>query len=87
MRYVWRDGCFRDRDTNEPMELPERDVCAPLIVSDLPAYMSPLGTGVIDGRAARREDMKRGNCREVDPQEWTPNEKFREKAERANYRS
>jgi hypothetical protein len=42
------------------------------IWSDLKAYKSPLGTGVIEGRAARREDMKRGNCCEVDPSEYTP---------------
>ena len=40
------------------------------IMRDLPGYKSPLGTGWIEGRAARREDMKRGNCREVDPSEW-----------------
>lgn len=39
------------------------------VVSDLPAYKSPLGTGVIDGRSARREDLRRNNCREVDPSE------------------
>lgn len=41
----------------------------PYIMGDLPAYKSPLGTGVIEGRAARREDLKRGGCREVDPSE------------------
>jgi hypothetical protein len=41
------------------------------IWGDLPAYKSPLGTGVIEGRAARREDMRRGNCREIDPSEFT----------------
>ena len=44
----------------------------PAIWSDCPAYRSPLGTGVIDGRAARREDLKRGGCREVDPSEFRP---------------
>lgn len=39
------------------------------VMTDLPAYKSPLGTGVIEGRYARREDMKRGDCREVDPSE------------------
>ena len=39
------------------------------VIGDLPAYKSPLGTGVIEGRSARREDMKRGDCREVDPSE------------------
>lgn len=41
----------------------------PSIHRDLPAYRSPLGTGWIEGRAARREDMKRGGVREVDPSE------------------
>lgn len=67
-RYVWRDGQFIDKQTGEPMEVPER-VVAPRVISDTPAYMSPLGTGLIDGRAARREDLKRGDCREVDPSE------------------
>jgi hypothetical protein len=72
-RFVWRDGHFRDPRTNEPMDLPEGDcISAPQIISDLPAYMSPLGTGLIDGRRARREDLKRHNCREVDPGEWRP---------------
>lgn len=66
-RYIYRDGEWRDRDGN-PMPVPER-IVAPRIHSDLPAYMSPLGTGMIDGRRARREDLKRNNCREVDPSE------------------
>lgn len=40
------------------------------IMRDTPGYKSPLGTGWIEGRAARREDMKRGGCREVDPSEF-----------------
>ena len=39
----------------------------PMISSDLPAYRSPCGTGWIEGRAARREDLKRNNCIEVGP--------------------
>jgi hypothetical protein len=80
--YVWRDGAFVNKATGEPMETYGDAICAPLILSDTPAYMSPLGTGLIDGRAARREDLKRNNCREVDPAEWTPNEKYRERQER-----
>ena len=38
--------------------------------ADLPPYKSPLGTGTIEGRSARREDLKRANCREVDPSEF-----------------
>jgi len=49
---------------------------SPMIWRDLPAYKSPLGTGVIEGRAARREDLARGNCREVDPSEWKPEARF-----------
>ena len=48
-------------------------VSGPYIQPDLPAYRSPLGTGEIDGRYARREDMKRGGCREVDPSEALAN--------------
>ena len=42
---------------------------SPAIWPDIPAYRSPLGTGMIEGRRARREDLLRGNCREVDPSE------------------
>lgn len=41
----------------------------PSIQRDLPAYRSPTGSGVIEGRAARREDLARSGCREVDPSE------------------
>lgn len=67
MRYVYRDGEWRDRDGNA-MEVPSR-IVRPHVSSDIPAYKSPLGTGWIDGRRARREDLKRNNCREVDPSE------------------
>jgi hypothetical protein len=75
-RYVYRDGEWRDRD-GKPMEVPSR-VVAPRVISDLPAYMSPLGTGMIDGRRARREDLKRNNCREVAPDEWKPQREVRD---------
>lgn len=39
------------------------------IISDLPAYKSPIDGKTVDGRTARREDLKRNNCREVDPTE------------------
>lgn len=84
IRAVWRNNAWRDKKTGQPIDMPADDrICAPMIVSDLPAYMSPLGTGLIDGRRARREDLKRSNCREVDPGEWTPNEKYRERQERS----
>jgi hypothetical protein len=85
MKYVWsrERHCFVDPKTDKPMDLPKGNVITlPQIVSDLPAYMSPLGTGLIDGRRARREDLKRNNCREVDPGTWTPSEAFREREAR-----
>lgn len=36
---------------------------------DIRPYRSPVGTGEISGRVARREDLKRAGCREVDPSE------------------
>jgi len=53
------------------MEKPH-GISAPRVVSDLPAYASPLGDGMVEGRAARREHLKRNGCREVDPGEFKP---------------
>ena len=63
-KFIW------DIDTKkwvEPAAL--APAVAPHVWGDLPPYMSPLGTGEIDGRRARREDMARGGAREVDPSE------------------
>lgn len=62
MKYVWRNGMWRRPGHRKRAP-------GPYIMPDLPAYRSPLGTGEVDGRYARREDMKRGRCREVDPGE------------------
>lgn len=83
-RYVWDRElqAFIDPKTEQPMDIPDRGVCAPLIQSDITPYMSPLGTGEIGGRRQRREDLKRAGCREVDPSEFKPtfrNEKFARK--------
>lgn len=54
----------------------------PMIIRDIPDYVSPLGTGVIGSRSTRRDDLKRGGCREVDPKEWHGefrNERFAKK--------
>lgn len=62
-----------DPDKDEIVEVvrgPRPPSLFPNIMRDLPAYMSPLGDRkVIEGRAARREHMKRNNVREVDPSE------------------
>lgn len=63
--YIWRD--------NQWQEKPERDYRQPwgvMVMRDIPEYRSPLGTGLITSRSHRREDLKRGDCREVDPSEW-----------------
>lgn len=66
-KYIWYDHDW------VPVEaFTRRAQVGPYIQSDLPAYKSPLGTGVVDGRAARREELKRHNCREVDPSEFNP---------------
>lgn len=63
--YIWRD--------NQWQEKPERDYRQPwgvMVMRDIPEYRSPLGTGLITSRSHRREDLKRGDCREVDPSEF-----------------
>lgn len=82
-RYVWdrEQQRFVDRD-GDPMDIPDRGVCAPLIQSDIKPYMSPLGTGEVSGRSQRREDLKRAGCREVDPSEFRPTFRTKKWAER-----
>ena len=62
MRYVWRDGAFRDPKTGEPMPVSGSAICAPHIVSDIPTYRSPIDGRPITSRSQRREDLKRNNC-------------------------
>lgn len=83
-RYIWDKELrhFVDPKTRAPMDIPDRGVCAPLIQSDIKPYMSPLGTGEISGRTQRREDLKRGGCREVDPSEHRPTFKTEKWAKR-----
>lgn len=63
-RYVW------DAETSRLVEVVagERAPSAgPMIIRDLPPMKTPIG--YMDGRAHRREVMKRANVREVDPSE------------------
>lgn len=69
-RYVWRNGQFVDRlDKTTPMEQPERDgLCMPQVIRDIPEYRSPVGDHkLITSRSARREDLARHGCVEVEP--------------------
>jgi hypothetical protein len=69
MRYVYRDGDWRDPATDEPMEVPNV-VAVPYIAPDIKPYRSVASGKMIDGRAAQREDLKREGCRLADPSEW-----------------
>lgn len=65
-KYIWKNGEFRDPLTGEVMPIPQRGmVCAPMVVPDTPAYTSPITGKVIEGRAARREDLARSGCVEA----------------------
>lgn len=68
-RYVWRQGQFVNKETGEPMETSGDGVCTPMIQSDYPAYYSHASCKMIEGRRARRDDLARTGCREVDPSE------------------
>ena len=68
MKYIWINGEFVPADNLRPVRRQSSFPC-PYIMADLPAYESPMSSSVVDGRAARREEMKRYNVREVDPSE------------------
>src|SRR5215203_7449418 len=63
-RYVWANGCFRDRATGTPMGLPVRDgLCTPTVMSDIPEYRSPVGDhATITSRSQQRDDLARSDC-------------------------
>jgi len=63
MRYFWDGTKWAEREPPKP----KRGL---VVIPDLPGYKSPLGTGWIEGRYQRREDLKRHGCREVDPSEF-----------------
>lgn len=68
-RYVY------DRETGEMVEVvvdAPRPSAFPAIHRDTPAYYSMASRKMVDGRVARREDMKRTGSREVDPSEKPP---------------
>ena len=67
-KYTWRDSAWRDSEGN-PIELTGDGICTPMIQSDLPAYFSVASGKMVDGRRARRDDLARTGCREVDPSE------------------
>lgn len=66
--YVWRNGRFVDKATDEPMEIPERDgLVMPMVRSDIEPYASPIDGRMITSRSERREDLARNNCVPYEP--------------------
>lgn len=62
-RYIWNGAEFVDRTTREPMHKPyEGEITLPYMHGDIPAYASPITGEMIDGRSARREDLKKHGC-------------------------
>ena len=61
-KYYWHNGEWVEKK-------PVTQSNTPYIWNDLPEYVSPLSFKPVDGRRARREEMKRFNVREVDPSE------------------
>lgn len=66
MKYVWKDGAWRDGDGKE-MEITNTGICMPTMRSDIPAYFSIVSNRWVDGASARREDLKQTGCRPAEP--------------------
>ena len=60
-------NAYREHRERMAHGLADRSPRSHLIWSDLPAYESPIDGRIIEGRAQRREDLKRNGCREYDP--------------------
>lgn len=64
---TWEGPGLYNTRTGYMMDKPQQDViCAPMVVRDTPAYFSVVSSKMIEGRAARREDLKRTGCIEMD---------------------
>ncbi len=68
--FVWRDGQYVNKQTGEPMLTAEdraKPIAMPMVISDIPAYLSPIDGRVVGSRSERRDDLKRNNCVEYEP--------------------
>jgi hypothetical protein len=68
MKCTWQNGKWLDKDGNEPPDVSD-GIHVPQLMSDLPAYFSVASGKWVEGRSARRDDLARTGCREVDPSE------------------
>lgn len=78
MRYIWDSEAqdFVDPGQYYASKAAERDrsrssLAVPYIQGDI-EYISPLTGKPVTSRSERREELKRNNCREADPSEFTP---------------
>lgn len=85
-RYVFKNDGWVDLKTGEPMKTQE-GIFAPMLCRDIAPYVSPVTHKVVDGRAARRDDLARTGSRPVDPSEFkvTYNNKKYAEAEKAEW--
>lgn len=67
---VAEDGSLIDKETGLKLVLEKREICAPMIISDIQPYRSPVSGEYVGGRAAKREDLKKHDC--VDANELRP---------------
>ncbi len=58
-----------------------RVICAPIVIPDTPAYESPITGKLIEGRAARRDDLARHGCRPWEGMEAEMKEAAKARAE------
>ena len=79
--FVWRNGQFVDKATGKPEPSTSGAICMPYVRGDLPAYQSPVTGEWIEGRAARRNDLAKHGCFEIDPptKKYLKNERFAKK--------
>lgn len=59
-------------------------IVPPAVIADLPGYKSPVTGKWVEGRASRREDLRRAGCRpyenrEAETKEWQRQQAYEEK--------
>ncbi len=82
--WIYRSGELVDRGTVPPLPAQRSAFPAPQLMRDIPEYISPTGSGLITSRSHRREDLKRSDCRELDPSEG-PKEPYKSEKLRKRY--
>lgn len=81
-RYVYKDGAWRNPQTDEPMDVPDR-VAVPMIRSDIEPYQSVVSGKWITSASERRYDLAATGCVPYEPPKKAPkgltNPKFAKK--------